>query len=113
MRNEEERLAHGDPVVDNDGALVYDERMDDTETGSIEWRSTGEAAAMYRRPTEAFEDGIARAATRFSGAATLRPSKGASPSMVGGKVVGGIGASGATPFRPRPQRRRDWKVLQP
>ena len=48
-------------IVDNHGFLVYYERMDDTQTASV-WVAVEKvkAAATYRRPTKAFEEGIAK-----------------------------------------------------
>ena len=83
-------------VVDNHGALVYYERMDDTQTASIEVAlDKARAAAMYRRPTKAFEDGIAKGRTALLGLRGATPIEGGLPIMVGGKVLGGIGVSGA------------------
>jgi len=83
-------------VVDNHGFLVYYERMDDTQTGSVDVAiDKAKAAAMYRRPTKAFEDGIAKGRTALLGLRGAPPIEGGLPIMVGGKVLGGIGVSGA------------------
>jgi len=83
-------------VVDNHGALVYYERMDDTQTASIDVAlDKAKAAAMYRRPTKAFEDGIAKGRTALLGLRGATPIEGGLPIMVGGKVIGGVGVSGA------------------
>src|SRR5258705_11893722 len=43
-------------IVDNHGFLVYYERMDDTQTASVHVAlDKAKAAAMFRRPTKAFE----------------------------------------------------------
>src|SRR6266852_4866530 len=48
-------------VVDNHGFLVYYERMDDTQTASVQIAvDKAKTAAMLRRPTKVFEDGIAK-----------------------------------------------------
>ncbi len=82
-------------VVDNHGFLVYYERMEDTQTGSnniaIEKART---AAMYRRPTKAFEDGIAGGRNAILSLPVM-PITGGLPIMSGGKVIGGVGVSGA------------------
>ncbi|MDQ5849171.1 MAG: heme-binding protein, partial [Pseudomonadota bacterium] len=45
-------------VVDRHGFLVYFERMDDTQTGSVDIAlDKAKASAMFRRPTRAFEEG--------------------------------------------------------
>ena len=83
-------------VVDNHGFLVYYERMDDTQTASVGVAlDKAKAAAMYRRPTKAFEDGIAKGRVALLGLAGATPIEGGLPIMSGGKVIGAIGVSGA------------------
>ena len=83
-------------VVDNHGFLVYFERMPDTQTASVQIAlDKAQAAAMFRRPTKAFEDGIAKGRTALLGLRGATPIEGGLPIMVGGKVIGGIGVSGA------------------
>jgi glc operon protein GlcG len=83
-------------VVDNHGLLVYFERMPDTQTASVQVAlDKAQAAAMFRRPTKAFEDGIAKGRTALLGLRGATPIEGGLPIMVGGKVIGGIGVSGA------------------
>src|SRR5439155_373659 len=48
-------------VVDNHGFLVYYERMDDTQTASVQIAlDKAKTAAMLRRPTKALEDAIVK-----------------------------------------------------
>ena len=83
-------------IVDNHGMLVYYERMDDTQTGSVQIAlDKAKAAAMFRRPTKAFEDGIAKGRVALLGLTGATPIEGGLPIMTGGKVIGGIGVSGA------------------
>ena len=83
-------------VVDNHGFLVYYERMDDTQNGSVDVAiDKAKAAALYRRPTKAFEDGIAKGRNALLGLRGATPIEGGVPIMVGGKVLGGVGVSGA------------------
>ena len=83
-------------VVDNHGFLVYYERMDDTQTASVGVAiDKAKAAAMFRRPTKAFEDGIAKGRVALLGLAGATPIEGGLPIMSGGKVIGAIGVSGA------------------
>ena len=82
-------------VVDNSGMLVYFERMPDTQTGSGQIAiDKAKTAAMLRRPTKALEDAIAKGRTVLMSIAPA-PIEGGLPIMVGGKVIGGIGVSGA------------------
>ena len=83
-------------IVDNHGFLVYYERMDDTQTASVRVAiDKAKAAAMYRRPTKAFEDGIAKGRVALLGLRGATPIEGGLPIMSGGKVIGAIGVSGA------------------
>ena len=83
-------------IVDNHGFLVYYERMDDTQTASVGVAlDKAKAAAMFRRPTKAFEDGIAKGRVALLGLNGATPIEGGLPIMVGGKVIGAIGVSGA------------------
>ncbi|HMH19421.1 MAG TPA: heme-binding protein [Burkholderiales bacterium] len=82
-------------IVDNHGFLVYYERMDDTQTASVGVAiDKAKASAMYRRPTKAFEDGIAKGRVALLGLAGATPIEGGLPIMVAGKVIGAIGVSG-------------------
>jgi uncharacterized protein GlcG (DUF336 family) len=81
-------------VVDNHGFLVYFERMDDTQTASMDI-AVGKArsAATYRRTTRVFMEAI----NKGPATATLPgvfASPGGLPIMVDGKVTGGVGVSG-------------------
>ena len=83
-------------IVDNHGFLVYFERMADTQTASVDIAvDKAKAAAMFRRPTKAFEDGIAKGRNALLGLRGATPIEGGVPIMVGGKVLGGVGVSGA------------------
>jgi len=82
-------------IVDNHGFLVYYERMDDTQTASAQIAvDKAKTAAMLRRPTKALEDAITKGRTVLMSIAPS-PVEGGLPIMSGGKVIGGIGVSGA------------------
>lgn len=84
-------------VVDNHGLLIYFERMDDTQTASSQIAlDKAKAAAMYRRPTRAFADVIAKAGPAVMTLPGVIASPGGLPLFAGGRVVGGIGISGVT-----------------
>jgi glc operon protein GlcG len=84
-------------IVDNAGQLVLFERMDNTQTASVEVaQDKAVSAAMYRRSTKVFQDMVAGAgagtrALNLRGASTV---EGGVPLLVDGKIVGGIGVSG-------------------
>ena len=84
-------------VVDNHGFLVYFERMDNTQTGSMDV-AVGKArsAATYRRPTRAFADVINKGGVATATLPGVYASPGGLPIMVDGKVTGGVGVSGVT-----------------
>jgi uncharacterized protein GlcG (DUF336 family) len=84
-------------IVDNSGLLVAYERMDNTQTGSVQVSiDKAVSAAMFRRPTKAFQDGVAGggAGLRLLGLRGASPVEGGLTLVVDGKIVGGIGVSG-------------------
>jgi uncharacterized protein GlcG (DUF336 family) len=86
-------------VVDNAGQLVAFERMDNTLTASVAVaQDKAVSAAIWRRPTKVFQDvlaggGVGLRVLNLRGATAI---EGGLPLVVDGKVVGGIGVSGAT-----------------
>ena len=86
-------------VFDTSGNLVAFEKMDDTQTASVEVaQDKGRSAVIFRRPTKVFEDLVAGAGagTRILGLRGASPVEEGVPIMAGGKVIGGIGVSGVT-----------------
>jgi glc operon protein GlcG len=101
-------------IVDNHGFPVYFERMDDTQTASVQVAlDKAKAAAMFRRPTKAFEDGIAKGRVALLGLNGATPIEGGVPIMVGGKVIGAIGVSGANSDQDAQAAMAGLKVIQP
>jgi uncharacterized protein GlcG (DUF336 family) len=84
-------------VVDNHGFLVYFERMNNTQTASMDI-AVGKArsAATYRRPTRVFMDTINKGGPATATLPGVFASPGGLPIMVDGKVTGGVGVSGVT-----------------
>ena len=83
-------------IVDNHGFLVYFERMEDIQTSSVHLaQDKARTAAMFRRPSKVFEDGVAKGRIAILGLNGATPIEGGLPIMSGGKVIGGIGVSGA------------------
>jgi len=84
-------------IVDTHGMLKYYEMMDDTQTASATVAvDKARTAAMFRRPTKMFEDGIAGGRNALLGMRGAIPIEGGLPIVVDGKVVGAIGVSGLT-----------------
>ncbi len=83
-------------VVDDGGNLMVLERLDGTFAAGANI-SIGKArtAAIFKRPTRAFEDIIKNGRTAMVALADFTPLQGGIPLMVGEEVVGGIGVSGA------------------
>src|SRR5215469_10596197 len=86
-------------VVDPNGDLVYYEKMNDTQLGSSQVSiNKARSAARFKRPTKAFQDGLAAggAGLRILGLEGAVPVEGGIPIVLDGKIVGAIGVSGDT-----------------
>jgi glc operon protein GlcG len=85
-------------IVDTAGNLVLYQRLDNTQTASIQVAiDKAVSAAIYRRSTKVFQDGLARGGEnlRILGLSRAVPVEGGLPIFLDGKVIGGIGVSGA------------------
>ncbi len=96
----EARRAQRTPVVaivDIAGDLVYFEKVDGAQTGSVDIAiAKARSAARYKRSTEWFYDQLAAGG---SGLRILRsegamPMRGGIPLVIDGRIVGAIGVSG-------------------
>ena len=84
-------------VVNTHGSLVYYERMNNTQSASAKIAvDKASAAAMYRRPTRAFVDAIAKTGPAIMTLPGVVGSPGGLPVYSGGKIIGGVGVSGVT-----------------
>jgi glc operon protein GlcG len=86
-------------IVDTAGFLIYFEKIQDTQLGSIEVTiQKARSSALYRRSTKVFEDGVAGGGIglRVLGLTGAVPVEGGLPIIVDGKVVGAIGVSGGS-----------------
>ncbi len=82
-------------VVDTHGFLVHYTKMDDTQTsGPAIALEKAKTAAMFRRPSRVFEDGLAKRPA-YLGLPGATPVIGGMPILVDGQVIGGMGGSGA------------------
>ena len=84
-------------VVDTHGFLVYFERMDNTQTASVDIAiGKAKAAATYRRTTRVFMDAINKGSPATATLPGVFASPGGVPIMADGKVTGAVGVSGVT-----------------
>lgn len=84
-------------VVDNNGGLIYFERMDNTQTASLDIAiMKARNGAMYRRATRVWVDVIAKGGPSVMTLPGVVASPGGLPIMADGKVIGGVGVSGVT-----------------
>jgi uncharacterized protein GlcG (DUF336 family) len=86
-------------IVDPGGHLVYLEKLDDTQVGSVRVaEAKARSAAIYKRPTKMLQDVLARGGDglrvlRLEGAI---PVEGGVPLLIDGKLVGALGVSGGS-----------------
>lgn len=84
-------------IVDDGANLVYLQRIDGTQVGSVDVaQEKARSAVKFKRPTKAFEDNLVggrQAILKLPGA---MPVEGGLPFMVDGMVLGAIGVSGVT-----------------
>ena len=86
-------------IVDPAGLLVYFEKMDDTQLGSVRVaQAKAAAAALFKRPTKALQEALAAGGDglRILGLEGAVPVEGGIPLVAGGKIVGAVGLSGGT-----------------
>ena len=84
-------------ILDDGGNLMYLERMDDAQLGSLEVSiAKGRSAIYFKRPTKAFEDAVAGGRAVIMKIPNAVPVEGGLPLTAYGKIVGAIGISGAS-----------------
>jgi glc operon protein GlcG len=86
-------------ILDIGGDLVYFEKMDGTQTGSVRVAiGKARSAALYKRPTKAWQDVVTGggAGLRILGLEGAVPIEGGLPLLMEDKIVGAIGVSGGT-----------------
>jgi len=86
-------------ITDTGGNLIYFEKMDSTQTGSVRVAiGKSRSAVLFKRPTKALQDTVAAGGEgirmlRLEGAV---PIEGGLPLLMDGKILGAIGVSGGT-----------------
>ena len=86
-------------ILDIGGDLVYFEKMDGTQTGSVRVAiGKARSAVLFKRPTKVWEDVVASGGggLRILGLEGAVPIEGGLPLLMDGKIVGAIGVSGGT-----------------
>ena len=87
-------------IVDGGGNLVYFEKMDNTQIGSVNIAiEKARSSALFKRPTKAFHDALASGGGGLAvlGVLGVFPLEGGVPLLIDGNIVGAIGISGETP----------------
>ncbi len=86
-------------VLDDGGNIVYLQRMDETQIGSVDVAIAKAASSIkFKRPTKVFEDAVKggrHAILKLPGAL---PVEGGLPLTHEGKIIGAIGVSGVQSF---------------
>jgi uncharacterized protein GlcG (DUF336 family) len=84
-------------ILDDGANLIYLQRMDETQIGSIDIAiAKGRTAVRMKRPSKALEDAVAGGRNVVMTIPGIVPVEGGLPILVEGKVIGGIGVSGVT-----------------
>ncbi len=87
-------------VVDDGGKLIYLQRMDGTQWGSIDVATQkAQTAIGFKRSTKVFEDAIAGGRNALISLASnnvVLPLEGGVPITAGDQIIGAIGVSGVT-----------------
>jgi uncharacterized protein GlcG (DUF336 family) len=84
-------------IVDPNGDLVFFEKIDGTQLGSIDVSiAKARSAARFKRPTKTYEDGLAAGGVglRVLKVPDAMPVEGGIPLVENGKIIGAIGVSG-------------------
>ena len=86
-------------VVDDGGHLIYLERMDGAQLGSVQIaQDKARTAVLFKRPSKALEDAVSGGRTVIMKLAGAIPVEGGIPLYAGdgGDLLGAIGVSGAS-----------------
>ena len=84
-------------ILDDGGHLIYFQRMDGAQLGSIDIAQQKALSALkFKRPTKSFSDGIDGGRSQLLVLPGAVPFEGGLPLMSGDQIVGSIGVSGVT-----------------
>ena len=83
-------------IVDDGGHLIYLQRMDGAQTGSVDVAiKKAQTAMAFKRPTKVFEDAVGGGRQVILALPGALPLEGGLPIAVGTQIIGAIGVSGA------------------
>src|SRR5262245_6752518 len=84
-------------IVDDGGHLIYFQRLDGTQYGSVNVsQRKAQTAIGFKRPSKTFEEGVAGGRNALLGLPGATPLEGGIPLVAGGEMIGAIGVSGVT-----------------
>ena len=84
-------------ILDDGGHLLYLQRMDETQVGSVEIALQKARTSVYmKRPSKALEDAVAGGRNAVLSLPNVVPVEGGLPLTADGKIIGAIGVSGVT-----------------
>ena len=87
-------------IVDEGGHLLYLQRLDNTQFGSVNVAiEKARAAIAFRRPTKIWEENIAQGQLRYLNLPGTLPIEGGLPIVINGQFVGAVGVSGVRSFQ--------------
>lgn len=82
-------------IVDEGGQLIYLQRLDNTQFGSVEVAiKKAQSAIAFRRPTKVLEEQINQGHLRYLGLPGAIPIEGGLPIAIEGQFLGAVGVSG-------------------
>src|SRR3954471_8185119 len=84
-------------IVDDGGHLIFFQRLDGTQYGSVTVSPRkAQPAIGFKRPSKTFEEGVAGGRNALLGLPGAVPLEGGLPLTIDGEMVGAIGVSGVT-----------------
>jgi len=87
-------------IVDDGGHLLFLQRLDDAQYGSIAVAiEKARAAIAFRRPTKIWEDHVAEGHVRYLNLPGTLPIEGGLPILINQQYIGAVGVSGVRSFQ--------------
>ncbi len=87
-------------IVDDGGHLLYLQRLDNTQFGSINVAiEKAHSSIAFRRPTKVWEDNLSQGQIRYLNLPGALPIEGGLPIVLNNHCIGAIGVSGVRSFQ--------------